>query len=45
MMNLNQIALGNGTVARVVTNKLGLKSDFEFGISRSVAIAASRGLK
>lgn len=29
---------------RVVLNKLGLNADIEFGISRSVAIAASRGL-
>ena len=33
-----------GAVARAVVNKLGLKSDFEFGISHSAAIAASRGL-
>lgn len=33
-----------GAVARVVVNKLGLRSDFEFGISHSATIAASRGL-
>jgi len=34
-----------GAVGRAVLNKLGLKADIEFGISRSAAIAASRGLK
>jgi len=33
-----------GAVGRSVLNKLGLKADIEFGISRSAAIAASRGL-
>jgi putative transcriptional regulator len=33
-----------GAVGRAVLNKLGLKTDIEFGISRSAAIAASRGL-
>ena len=33
-----------GAVGRAVLNKLGLKADIEFGISRSAAIAASRGL-
>jgi putative transcriptional regulator len=33
-----------GAVARSVANKLGLKTDFEFGISHSATIAASRGL-
>lgn len=33
-----------GAVGRVVLNKLGLKADIEFGISRAAAIAASRGL-
>lgn len=33
-----------GTVARVVANKLNLRVDFEFGVSRSVAMAALRGL-
>ena len=33
-----------GAVGRAVLNKLGLKPDIEFGISRSAAIAASRGL-
>jgi putative transcriptional regulator len=33
-----------GAVGRVVLNKLELKADIEFGISRSAAIAASRGL-
>jgi putative transcriptional regulator len=33
-----------GAVGRAVLNKLELKSDIEFGISRSAAIAASRGL-
>ena len=33
-----------GAVGRAVLNKLGLKADIEFGISRSTAIAASRGL-
>ena len=33
-----------GGVGRAVLNKLGLKADFEFGISHSAAVAASRGL-
>ena len=33
-----------GAVGRAVLNKLGLKADFEFGISHAAAIAASRGL-
>jgi putative transcriptional regulator len=33
-----------GAVGRAVLNKLGLKVDIEFGISRAVALAASRGL-
>lgn len=33
-----------GAVGRAVLTKLGLKADIEFGISRSAAIAASRGL-
>jgi putative transcriptional regulator len=33
-----------GAVGRAVLNKLDLKADIEFGISRSAAIAASRGL-
>ncbi len=33
-----------GAVGRAVLNKLDLKADIEFGISRSSAIAASRGL-
>jgi putative transcriptional regulator len=33
-----------GAVGRAVLNKVGLKADIEFGISRSAAIAASRGL-
>ena len=33
-----------GAVGRAVLNKLGLKADIEFVISRSAAIAASRGL-
>lgn len=33
-----------GTVARVVANKLGLRVDLEFGVSRSAAMAALRGL-
>jgi putative transcriptional regulator len=33
-----------GAVGRAVLNKLGLKADLEFGISRAVALAASRGL-
>ena len=33
-----------GTVARVVANKLNLRVDFEFGVSRSAAMAALRGL-
>ena len=33
-----------GAVGRAVLNKLELKADIEFGISRSAAIAASRGL-
>jgi len=34
-----------GVVGRAVLNKIGLKADFEFGISRATALAASRGLK
>ncbi|MEM3880546.1 MAG: transcriptional regulator, partial [Candidatus Bathyarchaeia archaeon] len=34
-----------GVVGRAVLNKLGIKADFEFGISRATAVAASRGLK
>jgi putative transcriptional regulator len=34
-----------GAVARAVVNKVGLKVDFEFGISHSAAVAASRGIK
>ncbi len=33
-----------GAVGRAVLNKIGLEADIEFGISRSAAIAASRGL-
>lgn len=33
-----------GAVGRAVLNKLGLKADFEFGITRAVALAALRGL-
>lgn len=33
-----------GTVARAVVNKLNLRVDFEFGVTRSVAMAALRGL-
>ncbi len=33
-----------GAVGRAVITKLGLEADIEFGISRSAAIAASRGL-
>lgn len=33
-----------GAVGRAVLNKLGYKSDIEFGIGRAAAIAASRGL-
>jgi len=33
-----------GAVGRAVLNKLGLKANIEFGISRAAAIAASRGL-
>jgi putative transcriptional regulator len=33
-----------GTVARVVANKLNFGVDFEFGVSRSAAMAALRGL-
>jgi putative transcriptional regulator len=33
-----------GAVGRAVLNKLGLKADLEFGISRAAALAASRGL-
>ena len=33
-----------GAVGRAVLNKLGLEADIEFGISRSAAIAASRGM-
>lgn len=34
-----------GTVGRAVLNKLGLKADIEFGISRASAFAALRGLR
>jgi putative transcriptional regulator len=34
-----------GAVARAVVNKADLKVDFEFGISHSAAVAASRGLR
>ena len=33
-----------GTVARVVANELNFRVDFEFGVSRSAAMAAIRGL-
>ena len=33
-----------GAVGRAVLNKLGLKADLEFGITRAAALAASRGL-
>jgi putative transcriptional regulator len=33
-----------GAVGRAILNKLSLKADIEFGISRAVALAASRGL-
>jgi putative transcriptional regulator len=33
-----------GAVGRAILNKLGLKADIEFGISRAVALAAARGL-
>jgi putative transcriptional regulator len=33
-----------GAVGRSILNKLGLKADVEFGISRAAALAASRGL-
>ncbi len=33
-----------GTVARAVANKLNFKVDFEFGVTRSAAMAALRGL-
>jgi putative transcriptional regulator len=33
-----------GAVARAVVTKLGIKVDFEFGISHSAVVAASRGL-
>ena len=33
-----------GSVGRAVLNKLGIKVDIEFGISRAVAVAALRGL-
>lgn len=33
-----------GAVARATLNKLGLKPDIEFGISRAAALAAARGL-
>ena len=33
-----------GTVARAVMNKLNLKADLEFGVTRSAAMAALRGL-
>jgi predicted transcriptional regulator len=32
-----------GAVGRAVLNNFGLKADFEFGISHSAAVAASRG--
>jgi len=34
-----------GTVGRAVLNKLGLKAEIEFGISRASALAALRGLR
>jgi putative transcriptional regulator len=34
-----------GAVARAVVNKVDLTVDFEFGISHSAAVAASRGLR
>jgi len=40
---LDRIAV-MGAVGRAILNKLKLKADIEFGISRAVAIAASRGL-
>ncbi|MBN1244050.1 winged helix-turn-helix transcriptional regulator [Candidatus Bathyarchaeota archaeon] len=33
-----------GAVGRAILNKLGLKAEIEFGISRAAALAASRGL-
>ena len=33
-----------GAVGRAILNKLGLKADIEFGISRAAPLAASRGL-
>jgi len=33
-----------GAVGRAVLNKLGLKADLEFGITKAVALAALRGL-
>jgi putative transcriptional regulator len=33
-----------GVVGRAVLNKLGLKPDFEFGITRATALAAQRGI-
>ena len=33
-----------GTVARSVLNKMGLKNDFEFGVTRAATMAALRGL-
>src|SRR3990170_78449 len=33
-----------GVVGRAVLNKLGLKADFDFGITRATALAAERGL-
>jgi putative transcriptional regulator len=34
-----------GVVGRAVLNKLGLKADLDFGITRATALAAERGLK
>jgi predicted transcriptional regulator len=34
-----------GTVGRAVLNKLNIKADIEFGISKASALAALRGLK
>jgi putative transcriptional regulator len=33
-----------GVVGRAVLNKLGLKADLDFGITRATALAAERGL-
>ena len=33
-----------GTVARSVLNKMGLKNDFEFGVTRAATMATLRGL-